>query len=143
MARYEIGQKVWVQGIVTKLDEPDILDVKVEFEQGNGNQDILWISSKCSHLMNETPLEPKQYIPVRLFGYTIFDLWNTIEIGKIWELSNQQQWCIDLKISRGGKNEILHFCFKTQEEAVAARNLIEKEVLKAKGIDDDNKRINL
>lgn len=136
MTKYEAGQEIWVQGIVTETDEADILDIKVEFQQGDGRNDHVWLKSSLSYIKTQAPEQPKPPAPVRLFGRTIFDLINAVEIEEIWQKNDNQQWCVQLKILRGNHAQTVYFFFPTKEEAEAARELIEKEVLKAKGIID-------
>ena len=70
MTKYEVGQEVWVRGIVTDTDECNILDIKVEFQQGDGRQEYCWFKSTLSYIKTEPTQQPKPPAPVRLFGHT-------------------------------------------------------------------------
>lgn len=144
MTQYEVGQKVWVPMVVSEI-EPEGgcgLDLKLRLDDGIGDTNCVWISSKHPEVLTEAPPQPKPPIPVRLFGHTIFDLANCVHITNVVHNENsdkETKYTVVLCILRGEREESTYLFFHTKEEAKAARILIEKEVLKAKGIDDGQK----
>ena len=129
MVKFEVNQRVWVQGVVKILDPKDSYDVAIHFD-GDFLEER-WFSSKE---IKTLPQQPKPPAPVRLFGKTIFDLQNCMEIGDI--SCHKHEYTIVIQIMRGERADSVYFEFETQEEATAAREEIEKKVLEAKGIDN-------
>lgn len=135
MSTYEVNQEVWIQGTVKEVDEADELNLKVEL-----GSDSAWLNSRKTIILTKAPPQPKPPAPVRLFGRTIFDLANCVEIGKVTlnkRVGVESFYSIDIDILRDPRQgRLIYFNFNTKEEAEAGRALIQKEVLKAKGIDD-------
>lgn len=129
MTKFEVGQKVFIPGIISRIDEDEYQDLRIAFEDGDNS----YFNSKKVNILTEPP-QPKSPAPVRLYGKTIFDLHNCMEIGDI--NCHKHEYTIVIQIMRGERADSVYFEFETQEEATEAREVIEKKVLEAKGIGD-------
>lgn len=139
MTEFKKNQKVWVECIVKTLDpEDNRYDMAVRF--GDREHDFTWLSSTRSKILTESPQQPKPPAPVRLYGHTIFDLQNCVHIGdvKFHDFADEKKHAVNIFVIRGTEEQLVQFLFDTQEEATAAREVIEKKVLEAKGVDDVN-----
>lgn len=141
MTKYELGQKVWVQGIVHQIDKSHNLDLEIEYKRIDGDMDTFWIGSNSPEIRTEAPQPPKPPAPVRLFGHTIFDLENVVEITPVLKSDYgdsdeecQEYWRFRLAILRGSSHDCTWFTFPTKEEAEEGRAEIEAKVLEAKGL---------